>query len=116
MMPKVPKLGGCSDPRLMPNPKPQPSPPTGRRVSASSRRASSNSAPDRTGIVHVRSAKASFTARRCWRTSRALQKHRTRPEPSGSRAAYWRILTISAIDGPGIDVDFSALQDIKQES
>ena len=101
MMPKVAKLGRVLGPRgLMPNPK------AGKLEFRA----------DRTGIVHVRFGKASFTVEALLANLKALQETIDRQKPSGAKGRYWRSLTLSSTMGPGIDVDFAALQEIKQES
>jgi hypothetical protein len=71
---------------------------------------------DRTGIVHVRFGKASFTVEALLANLKALQETIDRQKPSGAKGRYWRSLTLSSTMGPGIDVDFTALQEIKQDS
>jgi large subunit ribosomal protein L1 len=71
---------------------------------------------DRTGIVHVRFGKASFDADKLLDNLKALQETIDRNKPSGAKGRYWRSLYLTSTMGPSVQVDFSALQDIKQEA
>ena len=100
MMPKVAKLGRVLGPRgLMPNPK------AGKLEFRA----------DRTGIVHVRFGKASFDAAKLLDNLKALQETIDRNKPSGAKGRYWKSLYITSTMGPSVEVDVTALQDIKQE-
>ena len=101
MMPKVAKLGRVLGPRgLMPNPK------AGKLEFRA----------DRTGIVHVRFGKASFSAEALLENLKTLQETIDRNKPSGAKGRYWRSLFVTSTMGPSVEVDFSALQDIEQGS
>jgi large subunit ribosomal protein L1 len=70
---------------------------------------------DRAGIVHVRFGKASFDGAKLLDNLKALQETIDRNKPSGAKGRYWRSLYLTSTMGPSVPVDFSALQDIKQE-
>jgi large subunit ribosomal protein L1 len=63
----------------------------------------------------VRFGKASFTAAKLLDNLKALQETIDRNKPSGAKGRYWRSLYVTSTMGPSVEVDFSALQDIKQE-
>ena len=46
---------------------------------------------------------------------KALQETIDRNKPSGAKGRYWRSLYITSTMGPSVQVDFTALQDLKQE-
>jgi large subunit ribosomal protein L1 len=71
---------------------------------------------DRTGIVHVRFGKASFSAENLLDNLKALQETIDRNKPSGAKGRFWRSLYVTSTMGPSIQVDVTALQDIKKES
>ncbi|MFN9569200.1 MAG: 50S ribosomal protein L1, partial [Cyanobacteriota bacterium] len=71
---------------------------------------------DRSGIVHVRFGKASFTAENLLDNLKAIQETIDRNKPSGAKGRYWRSLYITSTMGPSVEVDLTALQDIKKES
>jgi large subunit ribosomal protein L1 len=70
---------------------------------------------DRTGIVHVRFGKASFSVDDLLENLKALQETIDRQKPSGAKGRYWRSLYLTSTMGPSVSVDFTALQDIKLE-
>ena len=71
---------------------------------------------DRTGIVHVRFGKASFSADALLQNLKTLQETIDRNKPSGAKGRYWKSLYVTSTMGPSVEVDFSALQDIEQGS
>ncbi|PSO51194.1 MAG: 50S ribosomal protein L1 [Cyanobacteria bacterium SW_9_44_58] len=114
MMPQVAKLGRVLGPRgLMPSPK-------GGTVTNELAEAiqefkagKQEFRTDRTGVVHLRFGKVSFSVEDLLVNLKALQSTLDRNRPSGAKGRYWRSVYVAASMGPAIKVDIDALRDYK---
>lgn len=114
MMPQVAKLGRILGPKgMMPSPK-------GGTVTNELESAvqefkagKQEIRSDRTGVVHVRFGRETFSEQDLLVNLKALQETLDRDRPSGAKGRYWRNLHVAASMGPSIEVDVGALRDYK---
>ena len=64
---------------------------------------------DKNGIIHTTIGKADFSADAIKENLQALLVDLKKAKPSSAKGAYFKKVTLSTTMGPGLTVDFSAL-------